>query len=196
MSCLLLFSLTSCAIIDRFKGDMSKLSYDDNDNLLYGGNSYYRVDGYFEVRTMADDTVVELGWYSQFPFFPNMHYYAFDEENPIFIFCDNGESSIYNKGLYVSSDYDIQSKMFTIKDTDIEIALSSVMIKSDVAVSSINHEKYTFFRMYLKDDPRIQMDISGPYRFDDNWYFIYSGETYILSNELVELLNEHGIINK
>ena len=30
LSCLLLFSLTSCAIIDRFKGDMSKLSYDDN----------------------------------------------------------------------------------------------------------------------------------------------------------------------
>lgn len=50
--------------------------------------------------------------------------------------------------------------------------------------------------MCLKDDPRIQIDISGPYKFNGNWYFIYSGETYILSNELVELLEEHGIINK
>lgn len=84
LSCLLLFSLTSCAIIDRFKGDMSKLSYDDNHNLLYGDSRYYRTDDYFEVRTTADDTVVELGWYSQFPFFPDMYYYTFDEENPIF----------------------------------------------------------------------------------------------------------------
>ncbi len=196
LSCLLLFSLTSCAIIDRFKGDMSKLSYDDNHNLLYGDSRYYRTDDYFEVRTTADDTVVELGWYSQFPFFPDMYYYTFDEENPIFFFCDNEESPLYNKGLYVRSDYDIQSKIFTIKDTDIEISLSSVMRKSDVTVSSINYEKYTSFQMCLKDDPRIQIDISGPYKFNDNWYFIYSGETYILSNELVELLEEHGIINK
>ena len=103
---------------------------------------------------------------------------------------------MYNKGLYVRSDYDIQSKIFTIKDTDIEISLSSVMRKSDVTVSSMNYEKYTSFQMCLKDDPRIQIDISGPYKFNDNWYFIYSGETYILSNELVELLEEHGIINK
>ena len=101
---------------------MSKLSYDDNHNLLYGDNRYYRTDNYFEVRTTADDTVVELGWYSQFPFFPDMYYYTFDEENPIFIFCDNEESSLYNKGLYVRSDYDIQSKIFTI-DNEIKITL-------------------------------------------------------------------------
>ena len=63
---------------------------------------------------------------------------------------------MYNKGLYVRSDYDIQSKIFTIKDTDIEISLSSVMRKSDVTVSSINYEKYKSFQMCLKDDPRIQ----------------------------------------
>ena len=196
LSCLLLLSLSSCAVIDRFKGDMSKLSNDDNGNLLYGGNSYYRVNDYFEVRTITDDTVVELGWYSQFPFFPDMHYYAFDEENPLFIFCDNQVSSLYNKGLYIRSDYDIQSKMFTIKDTDIEISLVSVMTKSDVAVSSITHEKYMSFKMCLIDDPRIQIDLSGPYKFNENWYFIHSGETYILSDEFVELLKENGIIDK
>ena len=196
LSCLLLLSLSSCEIIDRFKGDMSKLSRDDNGNLLYDNNSYYRVDDYFEVRTITDDTVFELGWYSQFPFFPDMHYYAFDEENPLFIFCDNQVSSLYNKGLYIRSDYDIQSKMFTIKDTDIEISLVSVMTKSDVAVSSITHEKYMFFKMCLIDDPRIQIDLFGPYKLNDNWYLIYSGETYILSDEFVELLKENGIIDK
>lgn len=196
LCCLLLCSLISCEMIDRLKGDMSKISYDDNDNLLYGGNSYYRADHYFEVRTTADDAVVDLGWYSQFPFFPDMHFYAFDEEDPLFIFCDNSPSSIYNKGFLVRSDYDVQSKLLIIEDTDMEISLSSAMTKSDVAVSSISHEKYTYFRMYLKDDPRIQIDLSGPYSFNDNWYFIHSGETYILSNELVELLNECGIIKK
>ena len=193
---MLLLSLSSCETIDRFNGNMSKLSRDDNGNLLYDDNSYYRVDDCFEVRTITDDTVVELGWYSQFPFFPDMHYYAFDEENPLFIFCDNKVSSLYSKGLYVRSDYDIQSKMFTIKDTDIEISLVSVMTKSDVAVSSITHEKYMSFKMCLIDDPRIQIDLFGPYKFNENWYFIHSGETYILSNELVELLKENGIIDK
>lgn len=192
--CLFLFSSTSCTIIDSFKGDMSNFSYDDNDNLLYGGNSYYLADYYFEVRTTEDDTVVDLGWYSQFPFFPDMHHYAFDEENPIFIFCDNSESSVYNKGLYIRSDYDIQSKLFTVKNTNIEIPLSSVMAKSDVAVSSISHEEYTSFRMYLKDDPRIQIDVSGPYKFNDNWYFIYSGETYVLSDEFVRILKDNYVI--
>ena len=50
--------------------------------------------------------------------------------------------------------------------------------------------------MCLIDDPRIQIYLSGPYKFNDNWYFIYSGETYILSDELVELLKENGIIDK
>ena len=194
LSCLLLLSLTSCVIVDRFKGDMSKLSYDDNDNLLYGDSSYYRTDDYFRVRTTSDDRVVDLGWYSQFPFFPDMHFYTFAEENPIFIFCDNNESSLYNKGLYVRSDYDIQSKLFTIKNTDIESPLSSVMVKSDVAVSSINHEEYAYFQMCLKDDPRIQIDIRGPYKFNDNWYFIYNGETYVLSDEFVRILKDHSVI--
>ena len=129
LSFLLLFPLTSCTIIERFKGDMSNISFDDKHNLLYCGNSYYRLDDYFQVRTTADDTIFDLGWHSQFPFFPDMHYFSFDEKNPIFIFCDNGESSVYNKGLYVRSDYEIQNKLFTIKKTGIEISFSSVMTK-------------------------------------------------------------------
>ena len=48
--------------------------------------------------------------------------------------------------------------------------------------------------MYLKDDPRIQIDVSGPYKFNDNWYFIYSGETYVLSDEFVRILKDNYVI--
>ncbi len=191
--CLLPISLTSCTSINRFKGDMSKLSYDDNDNLLYGENSYYRADDRFEVRTTSDDTVIDLGWYSQFPFFPDMHYYAFNE-NPLFIFCDNSESFVYNKGLYVKSNYDIYNKLFAIEDTNIEISLSSAMTISEVEVSSINHEASIYFQMYLKDDSRIQIHFSGPYEYNNNWYVIRSGEVWSLSNKFVEALKDNYII--
>ena len=36
LSLALLLSLPSCAVIDRFKGDMSKIDYDDQGRLLYG----------------------------------------------------------------------------------------------------------------------------------------------------------------
>ena len=87
--------------MERFAGDMSQLEYDEDGNLLYNGNVYYRADDRFEVQTGEGDKIIGLGWRSQFPFFPDMHYYAFDEENPLFIFCDNGKSTLYNKGLYV-----------------------------------------------------------------------------------------------
>ena len=123
-SCVFLFSFTSCAFIDRLQGDMSQLEYDEDGHLLYKGNAYYRADNRFEVRTSTNDKVIELGWQSQFPFFPDMHYYAFDEEDPLFIFCDNGESTLYNKGLYVRSDYDFYNEVYAVENTDIEIALS------------------------------------------------------------------------
>ena len=96
LSCMLLIFLSSCEVIDRFKGDMSKLSRDDNGNLLYDDNSYYRVDNYFKVRTITDDTVFELGWYSQFPFFPDMYFSSVIEETAtsLFVITDTRGISI------------------------------------------------------------------------------------------------------
>ena len=108
-TCAILLSFSSCSLVERFAGDMSQLDYDEDHNLLYNGNVYYRADDRFgvRVRTGENDKVIELGWQSQFPFFPDMHYYAFDEDNPLFIFCENGESTLYTKGVYVRADYDL-----------------------------------------------------------------------------------------
>jgi hypothetical protein len=134
--------------VERFAGDMSQLEYDEDGNLLYNGNAYYRADDRFEVITKDNDKVVELGWQSQFPFFPDMHYYAFDEDNPLFIFCENGESTLYTKGVYVRSDYDLYTQVYTVENSNIEIPLVSAMTQSDVEATAIDHET---LKMFLKD---------------------------------------------
>ena len=195
-SCVFLFSLTSCAFIDRLQGDMSQLDYNEEGNLLYNEITYYRADDRFEVITEDNDKVVELGWRSQFPFFPDMHYYAFDEDNPLFIFCENGESTLYTKGVYVRSDYDIYTQVYTVENSNIEIPLVSTVTQSDVEATAIDHETYIYLRMFLKDDPRIQIELSGPYQYDDNWYFIHMGKTWIISDEFVAMLIDNNIVGE
>ena len=195
-SCVFLFSLTSCAFIDRLQGDMSQLDYNEEGNLLYNEITYYRADDRFEVITEDNDKVVELGWRSQFPFFPDMHYYAFDEDNPLFIFCENGESTLYTKGVYVRSDYDLYTQVYTVENSNIEIPLVSTVTQSDVEATAIDHETYIYLRMFLKDDPRIQIELSGPYQYDDNWYFIHMGKTWIISDEFVAMLIDNNIVGE
>ena len=195
-SCVFLFSLTSCAFIDRLQGDMSQLDYNEEGNLLYNEITYYRADDRFEVITEDNDKVVELGWQSQFPFFPDMHYYAFDEDNPFFIFCENEESTLYTKGVYVRSDYDLYTQVYTVENSNIEIPLVSAVTQSDVEATAIDHETYIYLRMFLKDDPRIQIELSGPYQYGDNWYFIHMGETWIISDEFVAMLIDNNIVGE
>ncbi len=175
---------------------MSQLDYDEDDNLLYNDNVYYRADDRFEVITGDNDKVVELGWQSQFPFFPDMHYYAFDEENPLFIFCDNGKSTLYDKGLYVRSDYNLYNEVYAVDNTDIEISLSAAMTKSDVEVSAIDHEASLYLKMFLKDNSNIQVEMAGPYQYGEKWYFVHMGETWLISDEFVALLKANDIVSE
>ena len=195
-SCVILLSFSSCSLVERFAGDMSQLEYDGDGNLLYNGNVYYRADDRFEVRTGEGDKVIELGWRSQFPFFPDMHYYSFDEDNPLFIFCENGESTLYTKGVYVRSDYDLYTQVYTVENSNIEIPIVSAMTQSDVEATAIDHETYIYLKMFLKDNPCIQIELSGPYQYDNNWYFIHAGETWLISDEFVAKLKANNIVNK
>ena len=193
-SCVFLFPLTSCAFIDRLQGDMSQLDYNEEGYLLYNEITYYRADDRFEVITEDNDKVVELGWQSQFPFFPDMHYYAFDEDNPLFIFCENRESTLYTKGVYVRSDYDLYNQVYTVENSNIEIPLVSAMTQSDVETTVIDHEMSMYLKMFLKDDPRIQIELSGPYQYDDNWYFIHMGKAWIINNDFAAMLIANDLI--
>ena len=195
-SCVILLSFSSCSLVERFAGDMSQLEYDENGDLSYNGNVYYRADDRFEVRTDEGDKVIELGWRSQFPFFPDMHYYSFDEDNPLFIFCENGESTLYTKGVYVRSDYDLYTQVYAVENSNIEIPLVSAMTQSDVETTAIDHKTYIYLKMFLKDDPRIQIELSGPYQYNDNWYFIHMGETWIISDEFVAMLIDNNIVGE
>ena len=195
-SCVILLSFSSCSLVERFAGDMSQLDYDEEGNLLYGEVAYYRADDRFEVITEDNDKVVELGWQSQFPFFPDMHYYAFDKDNPLFIFCENGESTLYTKGVYVRADYDLYNQVYTVENSNIEIPLVSAMTQSDVEATAIDHETYIYLKMFLKDNHRIQIELSGPYQYDDNWYFIHMGETWLISDEFVAMLKANDLMSE
>ena len=188
-----LFCFTSCSFFNRFKGDMSKIDFDEDHNLLYSGNTYYRTDDRFTVWT--DEDVVEIGWHSQFPFFPDMHYYVFNDENPLFIFCANGKSSVYFS-LFFRSDYDLYGALYTVNNTDIEIVLNSAILPSDVNASAIKYEYSQQFHMRLKDDSRIRVEFSGPYKHGDNWYFLRSDNAWLLSDHFVTMLINNGIINE
>ncbi len=195
-TCVVLLSFSSCSLVERFAGDMNQLEYDEDGDLSYSGNVYYRADDRFEVRTGEGDKVIELGWRSQFPFFPDMHYYTFDEDNSLFIFCENGESTLYTKGVYVRSDYDLYTQVYAVENSNIEIPLVSAMTQSDVETTAIDHETYIYLKMFLKDDPRIQIELSGPYQYNDNWYFIHTGETWLISDEFVAMLKANNIVSE
>ena len=104
------------------------------------------------------------------------------------IFCENGESTLYTKGVYVRADYDLYNQVYTVENSNIEIAPLSAMTESDVEASAIVCETSIYLKMFLKDDPRIQIELSGPYQYDDNWHFIHAGETWIISDEFVSIL--------
>ncbi len=175
---------------------MSKISYDDNHNLLYGGSLYYPVALSFEVRTDPSDDVFDLGWQSQFPFFPDMHYYAFEEESPLFIFCENHKGSSYTKGLYVRSDYDLYNALFIVKGTDIEISLADAMTKKEVVDSASENETSQSFSMLLKDDNRIQIYIYSLRKYSDGWYLSGYEGAWLISDEFVAKLKAENIITE
>ena len=105
-------------------------------------------------------------------------------------------SKLYNKGLYIRSDYDLYAQVYTVDNSDIEISLAAAMTKSDVEPSVIDHKTTVYLKMFLKDDPRIQIELSGPYQYNDNWYFIHMGETWIISDEFVAMLKANNIVSE
>ena len=193
LSFVCLLSFSSCSLIERFQGDMSRLTF-ENGNLLYEGHTFYRADGRLEIVTETENEAVQLGWHSQFPFFPDMYYFAFEEMDPLFIFCQNSPSTRDPVAVYVRSDLDIYRELFTVENTDIEISLSSAMTKSDMETSAIKTEASSSFCLYLKDDPRIRCEVRGAYRYGKHYYVIYSGEAWLLSDTFVAMLTANGIL--
>ena len=88
----LLLTMSSCSFFDRFNSDLGDISFDEDRNLVYHGNTYYKTDLGFYVDYAEGDDPFELGWSSQFPFFPDVHYYAFDEDTPLYIYHANSPS--------------------------------------------------------------------------------------------------------
>ena len=197
---LIFFSLTSCSFINHLYDMQGDLARGENESLIYQNKVYYYTDQRFEVRTNSDDIVVELGWQYAFPF-PDFHYFAFDNEDPLFIFMDNNKSSPYNKAVYVRENFELDDATFIVENTDIEITLSESMTKSDIEITSSDFETTgaSIFRdlyLYLNNDPRIQIHVMGPYKYESAWYVNSGDGTWLLSDEFVSILIENDIISE
>ena len=92
--------------------------------------------------------------------------------------------------------YDLYTQVYAVENSNIEIPLVSAMTQSDVETTAIDHETYIYLKVFLKDDPRIQIELSGPYQYDDNWYFIHTGETWLISDEFVAMLKANNIVSE
>lgn len=193
-SLILLLSLPSCASINPFASDMGDLSFDEDGVLLYHGNRYYQADDRFYVRTELIDAAIELGYSSNFPFFPNFYYYALEEETPLFIWGTGGYT------LYVREDYDLYGAIYCVEDTDIEIALCDAMTKFSLnyeTTTSDDISRYRDMTFHLKEEPRIYVFVAGPYRHKKEygcWYFMCGGQAWRLSDALVAQLEANGIL--
>ncbi len=186
------FVITS--VMGNMHGNIAWKDY----KLTYGGNTYHSVDDRFDVVVNKEDTVIQLGWHYNFPF-PNMHYHAFENDAPMFIFCDNGEGrTTYNKGLYVKDGFDLDSAMFIVGDTDIEVSMQEAILATTLSAeeidTSIDTSGLCFLYLYLKNDAHVRASFSGPYLHNDAWYVIENAEIYRLSEEFVSALKANNLI--
>ena len=69
----LLLIMSSCSFFDRFNSDLGDISFDENRNLVYHRNTYYKTDLGFYVDYTEGDEPFDLGRSSGFPFFPDVH---------------------------------------------------------------------------------------------------------------------------
>ena len=76
-SCVILLSFSSCSLVERFAGDMSQLEYDEDCDLSYNGNVYYRADDRFEVRT--GEVICLLFFLFSFSFVSTLHICAYTD---------------------------------------------------------------------------------------------------------------------
>ena len=53
---LLLLTMSSCSFFDRFNSDLGDISFDEDRNLVYHGNTYYKTDlGFYVDYAEGDD---------------------------------------------------------------------------------------------------------------------------------------------
>ena len=201
-----LFSLTSCSLIEAIKytvsGDIidpaEGFSRGEEDGVLvYQDNKYILVqdiNGDCEIDITEEDIL--LGQTSNFPFFPNSFYHVNPDENPSFIM---GGTSYLGTFVYLREDLYNAGVVYQINDS-LEFEFSSAFIETDKKdydrhIAQKKSTKYAVVDFYVKGVPTI-LARKTFHMIDDVWYCVEVDVAYQLSDEFVSRLIEEGIINK
>lgn len=202
LSIVICITMTSCSLVEyaldnEMHGELELVNDPDSDGvlLIYQGTTYYPSNGWINVRNSNDDEVIELGYRNMFPFPPH-HYYAFSENDPTYIFIDNGGgdgTNVFYLGTYLKEDFNFRDQVYYIPETEIEIVLSEAMTKCDGDIS-FDSTSYSEFYLCLKDDPRLEIQIRYTYKAGDDWYIQKNDECWLLDKDFAEALTANGII--
>ena len=192
----LLLTMSSCSFFDRFNSDLGDISFDEDRNLVYHRNTYYKTDLGFYVDYTEGDEPFDLGRSSGFPFFPDVHYYAFDEDTPLYIYHANYPWRCNGRQLYIRSDYDLQNAVFALDGTDEAVFLFSFLTKVEEPPAETDSRSYNHYRLYWQEDPRVYAELTGPCKQGDNWYLWKDKDYWLLSDSFVEILVDHGLIHE
>lgn len=183
------------AIIDHansiMHGELEWAESPDGDEgyLIYHGNSYYPSNRW--LRSNLQETDVQIGWQYGFPF-PNFYYYTDGTEAPLYIYSDNGGIS---REIFVRSDYDFKKQTYFVERTDIEFVFEEAFIQTENNTGSHNKISDVSVLLFLKDEPRLDICIFLCQADDGTWFFIKSGERYVLSDDFVSALKQNNIID-
>ncbi len=196
----LLLSTSSCAfflvvdLIDQITGDLNgelewvELEGYDEKVLAYREDTYYYTTNGWLQAEINEDAIL-LGWQDNF-FFESFEFYAYDDDNPLYI-IDGARENIESYDVLMRTDYDWKSKPFLIEDTDGEVILFQELTKreSDDAESrgTLN------LTLYLKDDPRVYFSRTI-YWTGSEWYLYYDEAYWYLSEDFVALLRTNDIL--
>lgn len=190
------FSLTSCSAIEALKYSISGDIIDpadgfsrskEKDTLIYQNNKYILVqelNGDCEIDITKEDVL--LGQTSNFPFFPNFHYYVKAEENPSFIVGGS-----YYQGTFVFLREDLYSDtiVYVLNGSSFEFEFTSAFIETDKVdydhhIASEKYTKVAIVDYYVKDIPIITAR-KRIYLIDNIWYHVKVDVAYQLSDEFV-----------
>ena len=188
-----LYQSVSGEIIDPVEG-FSRGS--EEGTFLLGGKRYILIDefsGDFEFYITDED--VFLGATSNFPFFPNFHYYANAAEEADYIACGGSGNGIMTVAYLREDLYPI---CYRLEDAAYEFDFSSAFVKTE----EVSYQKHiegkeyhgTELRLCVKDYPKLKISIHIA-KINEKWYYVKHDEAFALSESFVNVLEENHLLS-
>lgn len=183
-------------IVDEISSDMhGELEWVDAPDgegslLSYHGNTYYFAGSWLESRLKSSD--VEIGWQYGFPF-PNFYYYTDGSEQPLYILSKGSPSTC---GVYLQSDYDFKKQTYTVNGTDLEFVLEEALTLVEDPDSLILGDICGTMEFPLKDEPRLRIELFYKRDSHNGWYLSTPDGLCRISDEVIDAMQEAGVISK